>query len=712
MLTSRPQILLRLSKGEKSFGERILFKGATFWLEPRERAVLIGPNGAGKSTLFQALSGRLPLDEGRLSRPQGIKVVYLPQDFRPTGSTVYALAQAVTPLHRAELELQHTPPERVGEVWNRIRELSFWKGRLARTLADFGLGTRWEQPAESLSGGEGVRLGLAMAFLSDAGVLLLDEPTTHLDLRMRLRLEEMLLGYPGAVGLISHDRALLSRVATTVYHLEAGRLFRVAGGYSTYLQERERIRRTLEKAHQEAQKERKRLLQVIPDRRRPGSDRRASEKALLQTRAERIQAPDPLPPERRWSLEIAAEGTPKLVLEAKELVKLYPSSSAGERGSRGEGGMRKVIREATLRIFRGDRIALVGANGAGKTTLLRLLLSREWPDAGQRTLGYGVSTAYLDQLYHGLQPDQPLFGQFASRFGEARAAALLGRMGFRPPHWNDAPRSFSGGERARAGLALLGALRAGLLVMDEPTNHIELELLEALERALADYPGTLLFVSHDRVLLQKVATRFWGLEEGVLVEYPSYAEAEAAMLGKPAVRLCPFGKEAFEQEPPAEERDLEAERMALLERLSEIELTDRSRLRLRADLLALEDALGRMYAQDFFRPHPYRYRVCWQGLEVFADVELGCWRFWSRDEELSAELSDGVLSLEGRVSPRFLRAILGIAFELENAAVVRYGQQSFGRKAYLKQFAGPRSPDPKRSRPAATKHRSRRKRSG
>ncbi|WP_318778291.1 ABC-F family ATP-binding cassette domain-containing protein [Meiothermus sp.] len=688
MLPKRPQVWLRLSGGEKSFGERVLFKGAQFWLEPRERAVLVGPNGAGKSTLFQALSGQVSLDEGRVLLPEGVRVVYLPQDFRPAGFTVYALAYGITPLHWAELELARTQPEQAGEAWARVRELAHWKGRVARTLADFGLDAHWNQPAERLSGGEGVRLGLAMAFLSGAEVLLLDEPTTHLDLRMRLRLEEMLLTYPGAVGLISHDRALLRRVATTVYHLEAGHLFRVAGGYATYIQERERIRRTLEKARHEAEKERERLLKAIPDRRRPGSDRRASEKAALQTRAERIQMPDPLPPERRWSLEIAAEGTPRLVLEAKGLKKSYPGTGAAEQGG-GDVGQRRVIREATLRIFRGDRIALVGPNGAGKTTLLRLLLSRERPDEGERTLGYGVSTGYLDQLYHGLEPDQPLFAQFASRFGEARAAALLGRMGFRPPHWHDTPRSFSGGERARAGLALLGALRAGLLVMDEPTNHLELELLEALEKALTDYPGTLLFVSHDRALIQKVATRFWGLENGVLVEYPSYVEAEAAMLGKPALRLNPYGETPLEAEPPPEERDLEQERLALLAQLDEPGLTERSRARLRADLLSLEAALYRQYAQQFFQPHPYRYRVQQEGLEVFADQELSCWHFWSREEAGWGELSNGVLSLEGKVGPRLLRAILRVAFELLGATVVRHGPQSFGRKSYLKQFKRP-----------------------
>ena len=724
---ARPDVLLRLSDGEKAFGERVLFRQARFWLEPRERAVLVGPDGAGKSTLFQALAGREPLDEGRLERPAGTTVVYLPQDFRPSSllsggeGSVYGTAYSITPLYRAERELEVVPPERAGEAWNRVRELSFWKGRVAKTLADFGLETLWASPVESLSGGEGVRLGLAMTFLSGADVLLLDEPTTHLDLKMRLRLEEMLLSYRGAVALISHDRALVARVAATVYHLEAGVLVRVPGGYSTYIQERERVRRTVEKARKEADKERERLT-ASADSMRPFaqySAKKSRQRDSLIRRAERIESPDPLPPERRWSLEIAAEGTPKLVLEAKDLAKSYtirqtpngerqtplsPSTfgrgvgvrdSVGTTGSWSGAGQsqihsgkpgRQVIKNATLRIFRGDRIALVGANGAGKTTLLRLLLSRELPDAGERTLGLGVSVAYLDQLYHGLEPDQPLFAQFAGRFGEARAAALLGRVGFRPPRWNGPPRSFSGGERARAGLALLGALRAGLLVMDEPTNHIELELLEALERALTDYPGTLLFVSHDRTLVKKVATRFWGLESGVLVEYPNYAEAEAAMLGKPAVRLNPYGELPPETEAPAEERDLEDERLELLERLNELGATDRSRARVRADLLAIEDRLDLRYAQEFYLPVPYRYRVRQEGLEVFADYELSYWRFWSSAGELGGELGNGVLHLDGEFDPRILRAALRIAFELEAIQVVRYGKQTFGRNKYLEPF--------------------------
>ncbi|WP_254431567.1 ATP-binding cassette domain-containing protein, partial [Meiothermus sp. PNK-Is4] len=522
-------------------------------------------------------------------------------------------------------------------------------------------------------GGEGVRLGLAMAFLSGAEVLLLDEPTTHLDLRMRLRLEELLLAYPGALGLISHDRALVARVASTVYHLEAAQLIRVTGGYATYLQEKERIQRTLEKARKEALKERERLLEAVPDRRRPGQDRRRSQKAQLRERAQRIEAPEPLPPERRWSLEIAAEGTPRLVAEGKGLSKSYAERPL-------------VLRQVSFRIFRGDRIALLGPNGAGKTTLLRVLLGQEWPEEGERELMPGVRTAYLDQHFHGLEPAKGLFEQFCQRFGEARAAALLGRMGFRPPHWFDPPERFSGGERARAGLALLSGLRAGLLVLDEPTNHLELELLEALERALSEYPGTLLFVSHDRALVQKVATRFWGLEEGRLVEYPSYREAEAAMLGKPALRQNPYGELPCEPEVPSEERDLEAERLALRERLDQPGLSERERFRLRADLLALEEELFQRYAEQFYLPPRYTHRVVHGGVEVYADVELDSYRFWSRQGSLSGERVGATVLLSGQASGATVAGALQILFELEGVRVVLHGEQVYGLSAYEKPF--------------------------
>lgn len=678
-------VLLRLLEGEKTYGERRLFRQAHLRLSRGERAVLLGPNGVGKSTLFRGLAGLEPLDAGKIERASGVRVFYLPQDFRPLGGRVRELAYQATPLWAAEQALEAAPPERAAEAWERVQELAFWKGRIGRVLGDFGIGRQlWDQDALDLSGGEGVRLGLALAFLSGAEVLLLDEPTTHLDLQMRLRLEELLEGYPGAVGMISHDRALIARVATTVYYLEAGLLQRVAGGYETYLQEKERIQRTVEKARHEAIKERLRLLQAVPDRRRPGTDRRVREKAQLAVRAQRIQAPDPLPPERRWSLEIRAEGTPRLVAEGKELSKSYslrPTSNA-----EGPVEVKAVLRGVSFRIFRGDRIALLGPNGAGKTTLLRLLLSRERPDGGECALMPGVRTAYLDQHHHGLEPHIPLFAQFTAHYGEARAAMLLGRMGFRPPRWFDPPSAFSGGERARAGLALLAGIQAGLLVLDEPTNHLELELLEALERALVDYPGTLLFVSHDRALVQKVATRFWGIEGGRLVEYPGYPEAEAAMLGRGAVRLDPLGELPQELLTPPQERDLEEERLVLFERLEDPRLTERERARVRAELVALEEELFQKYAREFYLPPRYTHRVVCRGVEVYADVELDFYRFWSREGSLSGERVGGAVRLWGQASEATLAGALQILFELEDVGLVVYEGRVFAFSAYDKRF--------------------------
>jgi ATP-binding cassette subfamily F protein 3 len=196
---------------------------------------------------------------------------------------------------------------------------------------------------------------------------------------------------------------------------------------------------------------------------------------------------------------------------------------------------------------------------------------------------------------------------------------------------------------------------------------------------LIEYPGTLLFVSHDRALVHKVATRFWGLEEGRLVEYPSYREAEAAMLGKPALRQNPYGEPPDEPEAMPEERDLEEECLALRERLEQPGLSERERARLRADLLALEGELYERYAIEFYRPHPYRHAIVEEGLPVFADVELDCWQFWSAEGWLSGERRGGAVLLSGEAPRRTLQGALRILFELEDVGLVSYRGTSYER---------------------------------
>jgi len=640
------ETLLDLEHGTLSLGGQTLVREARFSLRAGERVALVGPNGVGKTSFFRALAGELAWDEGRIWRRS---LFLLRQEEALLEGTVWQAAYAVTPLARLDEMMAQSPPERLAELWDERRQLAVWRGKTARLLRALGLSPEiWAYPARELSPGQGVRLGLARALLSNAEILLLDEPTVYLDLPLRLRLEGWLKAYPGAIGLISHDRALLQAVATSVYHLEGGLLQHVPGGFAVYLAERERIRRTAWRAFKEAAKERERLLssarQVAAWA--PKSESKSRQKEVLLQRRDRLAMPQ-APLERRWSLEFAATEAPRLLLEARELRKAYG---------------REVLRRADLRIFRGDRIGLIGPNGTGKTTLIRLLLGLETPDGGVCRLSAGVTVAYLDQRHHGLDPSQGLWDQLARRFGPQQASALLGRVGFRPPRWFDPPSRFSQGEQARAGLALLMGYPAALLILDEPTNFLELELLEALERALRDYPGTLLFVTHDRALLEAVATRYWGLEEGVLVEYPSYREAEAALLGRPALRLDPLGQEVLLPEPLAE--DPEAAYQALLERLEEPLLTRREEARLRAELRALEARLYPLWAKAHYLPPRHRWRSVEAGVEVFADEELTLWRFWTLEDHVVAELREGVLELEGPVPLLLLMAIQRMAREI------------------------------------------------
>jgi ATPase subunit of ABC transporter with duplicated ATPase domains len=669
MSQARP--ILRLIDGQKSLGLRQLFTGAQFWLSPGEKAILVGPNGAGKSTLFQILAGRQSLDNGRVEQLE--PVFYLPQDFRPAGGSVLELAHRVTPLARAEQAAAQAAPDQLAEAWAEVQALRFWQKKIPQTLLRFGLDKLlWEQPAASLSGGQGVRLGLALAFLSGAPILLLDEPTTHLDLPMRLTLEQYLRQFSGALALITHDRALMRSLATTVYHLEQGQLLRVPGDFDHYLTERTRIQRTLLRAAQQAQQEQLRLLAQQPDRRRPGRDRRSAQRASLEQRASRVQLVGPPPPERRWGLELAAESTPLLVAEGRNLnVNL---------------GAHTVIEQASFRLFRGDRVALLGPNGSGKTTLLRLLLGRLQPTGGERDLRPGVRAGYLEQLWHGLEPDRPLLEQFVERFGEARAMAILGPLGFRPPQWSQTPRQLSGGERARAGLGLLGALRVGLLVLDEPTNHLELELLEVLERALIDYPGTILLVSHDRELVRRVATRFWGLEKGRLVEYAHYALAEAALLGQSVAHLNPLGEEAVPT-APGPLPDPEQLRLEVLYQLQDSRLSARERGRLLANLLAVQEEIDQTAAVRHYQPSPYTWRGVWRGHTLFADAEGDHWQFWSRQGAVWGSLEGLRLELEA-VPPRGLRgALLYLVFEWLDIDELRWPGKVIRREEVLGRLA-------------------------
>jgi ATP-binding cassette subfamily F protein 3 len=503
----------------------------------------------------------------------------------------------------------------------------------------------------------------------------LDEPTNHLDIAMREWLEGRLRDYRGAVLVVSHDRTLLDAVAAETWHLERGNLNVYRGGYSRARERRLEERRVRGKHARLGSAEVGRLEAAASRVAAWGknNDRLARRARAIARRAERakeglVEAPVR---ERQIAMALqAGDARARTLVRASGLSKRY------------EG--RVVLEGAALRVRAGDRVALLAPNGAGKTTLLRLLLGEVGSDdpEGEVRFADGVQPAYFDQTYHGLAPERPILAQLALRVGEGAAKALLGRYGFRPEDWPKRPRELSGGERARAGLALVAATRADLLVLDEPTNHLDVEALESLEEALLAYPGSLLFVTHDRAFAGRVAGRVLTIEGGRLLELEGGFEGYLRTRRGEARTLDPGRLLEGELAPPAPLPDPRREMERLEERLSEIEadllrvgLSEREAERARLERDRGRERLGELYADLWAAPLQYAHRLRVRGLEVRADGDGGGWRFWARGAEgcpwLEGEAEGEAFRLawsgEGEALPWFRAALLegaaGIALE-------------------------------------------------
>ena len=466
-------------------GARTMFEHVDLALAPRDRACLVGRNAAGKSTLLRILAGKIEPDGGERTAAAGLRIALATQDPAPEAPTLakYATASGA-PRHIAEA-----------------------------MLLTFGLDPT--APAQELSGGEARRATLAAAFAADPDVLLLDEPTNHLDILAIEILEDLLARCRAATLIVSHDRAFLERVTTGCFWLEDRRVRRLAAGFGRYEAWADKI------AAEEA--DRARLLDVaivngerwlargVTGRRARNEGRR---RRLLALRAEKAQ---------RLGLargEINAEATQgersgRLVIEAAAIAKAF-------------GGRRLLARFST-RIMRGERIAIVGPNGCGKTTLVKILLGELAPDAGTVRRGANLEIAYLDQRRSALEPGITLSEALAPAGGDqimvGRAARNVSAYArdflFRDEQLRQPVESLSGGERNRLILARILARPSNLLVLDEPTNDLDMETLDVLEEVLAAYEGTVILVSHDRDFIDRVATSTLALDgRGSVVETP------------------------------------------------------------------------------------------------------------------------------------------------------------------------------------------------
>jgi ATP-binding cassette subfamily F protein uup len=491
-----------------TFGGRPLFSGIDLGIGRGERVALVGANGSGKSTILRLLAGLMDLDAGTRFLQPGLSVGILAQEpeFAGFASLGDFVAAGGAPAHR------------VAALIDR-------------------LGLDASQPPAELSGGESRRAALARALAGDPELLLLDEPTNHLDLPTIEWLEEMLRGFAGALLFVSHDRAFLRNLATRVAWLDRGRLHNLDAGFERFEAWSQEL---IEREEREARRLEKRIetetywyLRGVTARRSRNEGRRRRLQALRAERASRIARPG--------RAKLAGEAAPpggQLVIEADGLAKRF--------------GERVLLKDFSTRILRGDRIGIIGPNGAGKTTLLKLLLGEMAPDAGRLRQGTNLIPAYFDQRRAPLAEDATLWETLAPSGGDSimvhgqqkHVVAYLRDFLFDERQALMPVSRLSGGERARLLLARLFAGPSNLLVMDEPTNDLDLETLDLLEEVLADYDGTVLLVSHDRDFLDRlVASVIVMAGDGRAVEHAGgYSDLPRLKIAKPAPERAQQGR--------------------------------------------------------------------------------------------------------------------------------------------------------------------------
>ncbi|HET9948473.1 MAG TPA: ATP-binding cassette domain-containing protein [Longimicrobiales bacterium] len=517
--------VITLDQVTVAFGHLPLLEDVSFQIEAGERVAIIGRNGVGKSTVLQVLSRDLEPDRGTVWTPPGVRAARLVQDvplsddravFDVVADGLGDLSRLVTDYHHAAADLAahggETRLERLGRLQHELEDRDGWRLEQRVELVLGRLGLPADVVVDTLSGGWRRRVLLARALVAQPDLLLLDEPTNHLDIDAITWLEAFLADYAGAVVFVTHDRAFLQRLATRVVELDRGRLTSWPGDYETFVRKKDEWL-----ANEALQQDKfdKRLAAEETWLRRGIKARRTRNEGrvrrLLAMRAARAARRD-VAGTARLSVELA-ESAGTLVFEADGITKRF--------------GDRTVVRDFTARILKGDRIGLIGPNGAGKTTLLRLLLGEIVPDSGTVTHGARVQVAYYDQQREQLDPERTVFDTIGEGNdtvtvnGEPRHVNGYLRDFLFPPERARSPvKALSGGERNRLLLARMFTRPSNVLVLDEPTNDLDIETLELLETQLAEWPGTLLLVSHDRVFLDHVVTSTLAFEgDGIVREY-------------------------------------------------------------------------------------------------------------------------------------------------------------------------------------------------
>jgi len=555
--------MIQLSAAGKRFGPKILFEDLNWLITPKERVGIVGANGTGKSTLLKVLAGIEGLDYGSVNAMKGIRAGYLPQDgITLSGRTVFDECLSVfAEIHALEAEqqdlahrmseLDHSALEyqQIAERYHHVQsEFTARNGyniesRVGAVLS--GLGFRredWPRRVEEFSGGWQMRIALAKLLLEEPNLLLLDEPTNHLDLEARNWLESYLETYPNAFVLISHDRFFLDVTVSRIAEIWNKRVWFYTGGYSKYEQQKTERRAQLEAAYAN-QRDRIEQLEAFINRFRAQATKAKQVQSRIKEleKIERIEVP---PDEKTIHFRFPQpKPSGRIVAEFRNVAKSY--------------GEKHVFSGASFNIERGDRIALVGINGAGKSTLIKLLSGEEPVSAGEYVIGHNVTSDYFAQdQYKALDADSAILddlSQVAPRSNNTELRSILGCFLFSEDDVFKKIGVLSGGERNRYALARMLMMPGNFLLLDEPTNHLDMRAKDVLLTALQEYNGTVVFVSHDRYFIDKLATRVIEVADGAVHVFPgNYEEYLWRKNGAAAAsKIVPAAEPAIAAKPKA-----------------------------------------------------------------------------------------------------------------------------------------------------------------
>ncbi|MGC4019560.1 MAG: ABC-F type ribosomal protection protein [Muricomes sp.] len=587
----------------KSFGDQLIVRDGSFHIEDREKAALVGVNGAGKSTILKMIIKSEPLDSGEIILTRGKTLGYLAQqqnlgdnrtiyeEVKTAKAHIIALEQQLRTIEKELKSLSGEELQSRLDTYNRLmsefesQNGYAYESELVGVLKGLGFQEEdFDKQTDTLSGGQKTRVSLGKLLLTKPDILLLDEPTNHLDLNSITWLETYLMNYPGAVLIVSHDRFFLNRVVTKVIEIENGSMHMYSGNYKAYADKKQQRRDTMMKEYLNQQREIKHQEAVIEKLRqfnREKSIRRAESREKMLNKMTLVDKPQDDPREIHFSLEPSfISGND--VLSVEELSKSFDSQI--------------LFQDVSFEIKRGEHVAVIGDNGTGKTTLLKILNQVHLPDGGSFTLGSKVKIGYYDQEHHVLHDSKNIFDEISDDYPDLTNTQIrntLAAFQFTGEDVYKRIADLSGGEKGRVSLAKLMLSEANFLILDEPTNHLDITSKEILEKALNDYTGTILYVSHDRYFINQTATRILELVNQTFVNYIGnydyylekkeeltavYASAPAESpssdtIGKTQTETAADGKLSWQQqkELQAKERKRQSdlkkteERIALLE---------------------------------------------------------------------------------------------------------------------------------------------------